>query len=345
MNEINECQSSYNIKPLNSSLKKSVSICAAIMILYIILIHFYNIAIIVGANLIAGNGFPLNKDEYVKALYYYFTLNPNMSLIQNFITQILALITSIPVSLKIFGVKIRDVSPSFKVKNKGWSKEYIVRTFPPLLLLNYVFGTIIAIVASAITMVFKYEPPKVDLSPGGQDSFSIIIFFVSLCVFAPLIEEILFRGYLLNILKPHGAKLAVVITSIAFGLLHGYLQQGFVAFVIGIVLGYVAIKTNSILPSIILHGLTNFVSFSVYFLPLNKEVDSMSEFETIGVALTIGAILLICILGLVFIFQKKFRVNFKGENPSVINALTYKDIFINPFVIMYIIIQIVMFNK
>lgn len=76
---------------------------------------------------------------------------------------------------------------------------------------------------------------------------------------APAIcEELAFRGFILGGLRRIGHKwIAIAIAAALFGIAHGLLQQSLSAFVVGVVIGYVAVKTNSIWPAMVFHLVHN----------------------------------------------------------------------------------------
>jgi len=84
---------------------------------------------------------------------------------------------------------------------------------------------------------------------------------VILCVFAPIFEEILFRGVMLSHHMKYGAWHACIISSLYFAFFHSNLQQFFYTFVGGLFLSMVALKTGSLISSMIMHALLNFSSF------------------------------------------------------------------------------------
>lgn len=72
---------------------------------------------------------------------------------------------------------------------------------------------------------------------------------------APVTEELLFRGLLLPALATrHGNALAVVATSVLFGLFHLDLQAAVYATMMGLLLGAVRVRAGSVLPAIALHA-------------------------------------------------------------------------------------------
>ena len=76
-------------------------------------------------------------------------------------------------------------------------------------------------------------------------------------ILAPIIEEVIFRGVMLDKLRGYGDKTAIMVSALTFGLFHGNLSQFFYAFVLGLIFGYVALKTNTIKYTVILHILIN----------------------------------------------------------------------------------------
>ena len=86
--------------------------------------------------------------------------------------------------------------------------------------------------------------------------------FVSIVIAAPVVEEILFRGYILDAIREmHGDVLAVLGSSVLFGLLHLEPYVVGMATVGGIVYGILRIRSGSLWPCIVSHMLWNFFAF------------------------------------------------------------------------------------
>ena len=86
------------------------------------------------------------------------------------------------------------------------------------------------------------------------------ILFILLAVIAPVFEEFIFRGAVMELLKPYGSGMAVFVSAFCFGIYHGNFQQFFYAFALGICLGYIAYATGSLFCSTLLHAMFNSVS-------------------------------------------------------------------------------------
>lgn len=76
---------------------------------------------------------------------------------------------------------------------------------------------------------------------------------------APILEEIVFRGVIMNNLRKYGIRVAIIINSLLFGLSHYNIEMIVPAFLTGIIFSYVACK-YSIKYSILIHFFINAVT-------------------------------------------------------------------------------------
>lgn len=77
-------------------------------------------------------------------------------------------------------------------------------------------------------------------------------------------EELAFRGFIFGgLVRQKGRVRAVVITALMFGISHGVLQQSIAATIMGLLLGWVALRTGSVLPCILIHFTNNALSVSL----------------------------------------------------------------------------------
>ena len=80
-------------------------------------------------------------------------------------------------------------------------------------------------------------------------------------VLAPVGEELFFRGYLQTRLRrAWSAGPAIVATALAFGVIHGEPVHGVLAFALGLYLGLLTERAESVVPAIICHAANNSVS-------------------------------------------------------------------------------------
>lgn len=96
--------------------------------------------------------------------------------------------------------------------------------------------------------------------------------YVLLAVLPAICEELAFRGFILSGLRHLGSKWwAIGLTAVFFGLVHGLLQQSLSAAALGMVIGYLAVQTGTIVPCMLLHATYNAIMFSMQLWPAAAE--------------------------------------------------------------------------
>src|SRR5215831_13902026 len=101
---------------------------------------------------------------------------------------------------------------------------------------------------------------------------AVLMFAVFGVAVAPLLEEVIFRGFLFQVLwEIGGSRVAILVTAALFALLHAGQLAGnwgsvVLIFVVGCVLSFVRYRSNSIIPSFIVHTSYNAVLFVLFAL-------------------------------------------------------------------------------
>ena len=101
------------------------------------------------------------------------------------------------------------------------------------------------------------------LPSGG---FELLLQFLVLCVMTAIVEELFFRGALQGLLRPCGSAVAIFGPALLFALLHLDPIQGLTALVCGVFLGWLAERSGSILPGMLLHFVNNCIAFLSLYL-------------------------------------------------------------------------------
>jgi sodium transport system permease protein len=77
-------------------------------------------------------------------------------------------------------------------------------------------------------------------------------------------EELAFRGFIFGgLVRERGRLRAVLVTALMFGISHGVLQQSIAATIMGVLLGWIALRTGSVLPGILIHFTNNALTVSL----------------------------------------------------------------------------------
>lgn len=103
--------------------------------------------------------------------------------------------------------------------------------------------------------------------PAAAEGMTTPLELLYICVLGPVLEELIYRGVVQRRLEPYGARLAVGLSALCFGLVHHDLYQGLSAFLGGLVFGYAAL-TYGLGLSIGLHIAGNTLAMA---LPLLRE--------------------------------------------------------------------------
>jgi len=98
-------------------------------------------------------------------------------------------------------------------------------------------------------------------TPGSENIQSgwlgLILPVITTALLPGIIEELIFRGYILSALRPFGDGPAILCSALMFGLLHGNMVQVPFAFMLGLVFAFIVVKTGNIVIPMAIHFLNN----------------------------------------------------------------------------------------
>jgi membrane protease YdiL (CAAX protease family) len=151
------------------------------------------------------------------------------------------------------------------------SQHKILKTILFVFILSAMARYFIEVIMIALASIF--DPKAIDeiQSGSGKPGFSTFsqIFIqgktLSQISIAPLVEEVIYRGVILNyLLRRHKALLALIISSLIFSVLHG---NPLAAFLGGLMFGGIYLYTGRLIYCIIAHATANFVILLLYIFP------------------------------------------------------------------------------
>lgn len=181
---------------------------------------------------------------------------------------------------------------------------------------------------------FNYN---VDFGDNPEGIFGFLLSFIATVVIPALVEEFAFRGLILGSLKKYGEGFAIITSSIIFGIMHGNFEQIPFAFLVGMILGYIAVKTNSLRIAILIHGANNFISVFFDYFMNNFTIQTQNVIYIFYLSITM-------ILGIVGVCMLKSKKPdcfvFDSSDVESSEKQKYKFFFTTPLVIIYIVISI-----
>ena len=132
--------------------------------------------------------------------------------------------------------------------------------------------TFLLTIGSILPMEFISEKANLTLPDQTQHFFELIMKtpwgYIAVAIMAPIAEELVFRGAILNkllsSLKGDQHWIAIVLSALIFGIIHLNFVQGLHAFLIGLLLGWMFYRTGSVIPGILFHWVNNTVAFLMF---------------------------------------------------------------------------------
>lgn len=184
-------------------------------------------------------------------------------------------------------------------------------------------GLAVAMVANypANFIIYLFEDfglnPSTDITYNYNTAYDIIFSYINIALVPAVIEEFAFRGVVLGYLRKHSDSFAVLVSAILFGMFHGNFVQIPFAFIGGLMFGFVLVKTNSLLPSIIIHFLNNATSVTFDIIYTNAPLsDNMLNIINYSI------LLIIAVLGIIsaVVLIRKYKGFFilKGANDNIL---------------------------
>lgn len=136
--------------------------------------------------------------------------------------------------------------------------------------------------------------------PFATDPTEYIVLLFVIAGSAGICEEILFRGFLLRAYEGFGMWRGILISAMLFSILHLNIQNLLAPFFLGLVLGFVVYKTNSIFAGILGHFINNAISvtwgYVIMSLPFYEHMNVEQLQEGVATEALLGAAILFALI-------------------------------------------------
>lgn len=187
-------------------------------------------------------------------------------------------------------------------------------------------GLSVAMLSNYISdiMAYNLSLTGINFSNNSNDenwsTYRFLLEIVDTAIVPAVFEEFAFRGVVLNKLRKFGDSYAIIMSAVLFGLMHGNLSQIPFAFILGLVIGFIAVKTNSIIPGILIHFFNNLFSVIMSYLGMIN-IFNTQEYMIIH----FSSVLTIVILGLVSVIILCKDKGFFSISNQIENDLSLKS--------------------
>lgn len=176
------------------------------------------------------------------------------------------------------------------------------------------------IIIAAIVLLMGVVGPITSLIPIPESFKKALIGLVSqrgvftfmlMVIAAPVLEEFIFRGIILDgLLKRYSPTKSILVSSLLFGLVHLNPWQFITGFIIGIFSGWVYYRTRSLSFSIIIHAAANLTGFLMrFFIDVDSSMNA-SLLDMYGglinlILVIAGSVLIVSVC--VYFLRKEFE--------------------------------------
>lgn len=167
-------------------------------------------------------------------------------------------------------------------------------------------ASVIGVVASTMFSgllegITGYRPVMGDITPPITGIGAQIVFALSITVAPAVLEELLFRGVILQSLRRFGDGFALVASSVLFALLHQNLVQGPNALLMGLVIGYFVLRTGSVMTGMLMHLVNNSLALVMLYLPQFFPYDVLDNVYFI----IYGLYVLLGVIAIIYLYLRK----------------------------------------
>ena len=201
----------------------------------------------------------------------------------------------------------RPIYTSFKLSKS------IILLIIAIVAVNYTLAFLNSLLVTSIVPTFgtgiSTSNPDLVGKPMGKVITLFVLSIISTAVVPAISEEYLFRGAVLTNLLPFGKTTAIIGSAFLFGFMHQNPMQLLYTTLMGIVIGYVYVKTKSIWACILIHFVNNLVTVLEEYLPYITKIEWIDGLLNL-IVLVVGGISLVWLL---FTKDKEPSIDEKGS--------------------------------
>ena len=196
--------------------------------------------------------------------------------------------------------------PTVKTHHQKLSLKQVAIIIVLLLGCQFVFNQVANIFEVALNVIGFSAKKEVELATVGHHSS---MYFLYAAFMGPLVEELVMRGGIAYRLQKYGKVFSIIFSAIVFGFFHMNFVQGVFAFLVGIMLAYIAIE-YSFGWAVFFHILNNF-GFNLILGTFMTSMVGEAQAETISLTImSITAVVSVILLGM----YRKQIVQYIQEN-------------------------------
>lgn len=176
-----------------------------------------------------------------------------------------------------------------------------------------------AVLTSEFTNWVQYVFPNLEMLKVFADFSAqpFVLVFIAGCVFPGLGEELFFRGFLSRgLISRFGPLIGALFASFLFGLIHVHPVQASGALVIGLVLQYVFLTTQSLWGAIALHTANNALAFGMMAHGHRLPIPGLTSGAEDGITHTPALLVMAAVVSAATLMWALYRTRTKWLHPD-----------------------------
>ena len=150
--------------------------------------------------------------------------------------------------------KKREKTVIEKHKMKWWEMIVAILMMAGMVSVGAIVGFVINLV---IVLLTGAEAANVNSLADMMTNSNFFLRVLTVGILAPIVEELVMRKILIDRIVKYGELMAILFSGLAFGLIHGNINQFIFATFVGMFSAFIYIRTGRIIYSIILHMALN----------------------------------------------------------------------------------------
>lgn len=231
-------------------------------------------------------------------IYVYNTLNQFID-INLYFTCTLKIVVSIITNILLFSF-IFESNYNKQIKKTSKDKSILTPISLIFIFITFIFvSNFLSSILGKILKIFGLSSNSNNYVYNNVGEYILLI--ITTIIVPAFAEEFAFRRCMLNSLRKYGDSIAIIVSSVCFGLLHSNVEQMVFAILCGFALGYIYIYTNNYTIVVCLHIINNAISFlfNIISIQVSEQMYNCTFDIFIISAIVIG------VIGFVYLSREK----------------------------------------
>ena len=179
--------------------------------------------------------------------------------------------------------------------------------------------------------IFMGTPSEIEGVADATNISQLLFEIVIIAGLPAICEEIFFRGFVMRSFERYSPVAAIILSSVAFAIMHGNLQQIVYAFILGLILGTVVMVTDSLLAGTVMHFTLNAMSVILSYPPIYTQYENFAEnYSVIYFLISIVILPVIASVALFFLIFHTRRKNKRNYGKSFVTDMEFPRLMPKP---------------